>query len=53
MILDYSESTVKLYMLHNAMLQALRDKRYGDALEISQQCVDEQIKLQEWLRSIN
>ena len=52
-ITDHAEATVKLGILHSAMLYALREKRYGDALELSQQAVDVQVKLQEWLRALN
>ena len=52
-ISDHAEATVRLGIIHTAMLLALRDKRFGDALELSQQAVTEQIKLQEWLRKLN
>ena len=52
-ITDYAEATVRLGIIHTAMLLALRDKRFGDALELSQQAVTEQVKLQEWLRKLN
>ena len=52
-ITDHAEATVKLGIIHSAMLQALREKRYGDALELSQQAVEVQVVLQEYLRKLN
>ena len=48
-----AEATTRLYILHNAILTALRDKRYGDCLELSQQAVEQHLKLQQYLRQLN
>lgn len=52
-IIDHAEATVKLGILHTALLNALREKRFCDALELSQQAVEVQVALQEWLRKLN
>lgn len=42
---DHSEASVNLYALHNALLQALSDKRWGDAALISSQSVEWHLRL--------
>ena len=46
---DHSEATVALAALHGQLEAALRDKRWEDALHLSAEAVEWQLRLQVYL----